>query len=333
MRIILFMVMVIAPSYAHAQAVLTSANNKVRIGINTTGDLNAGSPYTGLAYNFSGQAGISGYQDALTPGCACEAWGVAANGREGQIGRQTGNINISSLSAVTGTGSYTSVTSLSDLRGLTVTQQFSEAASSSSGALFVNRVTISNTTSATMADVRYARAMDWDVPPTTFSEFTTFKGVSTTKTLLRSTDNGFASALPISGMRDGGRSGPINGDGSTGPSDHGAFFIFGFGDLAAMSSYTFNIYYGAGSDQVDALNLLSNVSPELYNLGQSNVSGVRAIDRPTYVFAFSGVGGSVVVPSAIPEPSTWALMALGFGSVAWVMRRRRTSLGAMRALA
>ncbi|MDR6126311.1 hypothetical protein QE361_002843 [Sphingomonas sp. SORGH_AS802] len=332
MRFFIAMALMLAPAAVNAQAVLTSSNNKVRIGINSTGDLNGGSPYTGLAYNFSGQGGVSGYRDALTPGCACEAWGVAANGREGQVGRVTGNTNISFVSAAAGAGSYTSVTRLSNVSGLTVTQRFSEAASTATGALFVNQVTISNTTASTMTDVRYARAMDWDVPPTEYSEFTTFKGVSTTKTLLRSTDNGFASALPISGMSDPGRQGPINSDGTTGPSDHGAFFIFGFGDIAAMSNYTFNIYYGAGANQLDALNLLSNVSPELYNFGQSNASGKPATELPTYVFAFSGVGGSVVVPT-VPEPSTWALMVVGFGGVAWAVRRRRATGGVVSLLA
>lgn len=332
MRYLMALAMLLVPTAVNAQAVLTSSNNKVRIGINNTGDLNVGSPYTGLAYNFSGQGGVSGYRDALAPGCPCEAWGVAANGREGQIGRNTGNTNISFVSAVVGAGSYTSVTRLSNVSGLTVTQSFSEAASTATGALFVNRVTISNATASTITDVRYARAMDWDVPPTEFSEFTTFKGVSTTKTLLRSTDNGFAAALPISGMSDTGRVGPVNGDGTSGPSDHGAFFIFGFGDLAAASSYTFNIYYGAGANQSDALNLLSNVGPELYNLGQSNMSGRAAAELPTYVFAFSGVGGSVVVP-AVPEPSTWALMVVGFGGVAWTIRRRRAACNVVSLLA
>lgn len=322
-NLIIAAALLVTPGLASAQAVLTSSNDKVRIGINDTGDLNAGTPLSGLAYNFTGQGGRSGYQDALTPGCDCEAWGVAANGQEGQIGRTTGTNNITFLSAVTGAGSYTSVTGLASLSGLTVTQTFSEAVTTATGALFVNKVTIRNNTDATMTDVRYARAMDWDVPPTEYNEHSTFKGVSTTKSLLHATDDGFADALPISGMSNSGIIGPIDSDGSTGPADHGAFFIFGFGDLAANSDYTFNIYYGAGADQADALTLLSNVSPELYNLGQSDDGGTAATGLPTYIFAFSGVGGSVVVPT-VPEPSTWALMLVGFGGIAAMMRRRRS---------
>ena len=40
-----------------------------------------------------------------------------------------------------------------------------------------------------------------------------------------------------------------------------------------------------------------------------------------YQLAFNGVG-DVVQPGGVPEPSTWALMLLGFAGVGFVMRRR-----------
>ena len=46
---------------------------------------------------------------------------------------------------------------------LQITQAYSQAAGS--GALIRDRVTITNLGAATVNDVRYARNMDWDVPP------------------------------------------------------------------------------------------------------------------------------------------------------------------------
>src|SRR5207253_1171391 len=124
-------------------------------------------------------------------------------------------------------------------------------------ALFQDHVTLTNGTAGTLADVRFARAMDWDVPPTEFHEYSTFKGTGTTTELLRSTDNGFSNANPITAMTDLGISpGAVNADGTFGPADHGALFIFGFGSLAAGATQEFNIFYGAGADEADALGLL-----------------------------------------------------------------------------
>jgi hypothetical protein len=188
----------------------------------------------------------------------------------------------------------------------------------------MNTVTIHNGTGATVSDVRYGRAMDWDVPPTEFDEYVTVAGTGTTTSLLRSTDDGFAAPLPLSGVTNDGIIGPVDADGTTGPADHGAFFIFGFGDLDVDESYTFNIFYGAGANRADALSLLSEVSPELYSLGQSSGGEGPANNLPTYVFAFNGVGGEVVVPPGVPEPASWAMMVGGFGLAGCALRRRRT---------
>lgn len=37
----------------------------------------------------------------------------------------------------------------------------------------------------------------------------------------------------------------------------------------------------------------------------------------------SGVSGGLIVPGAVPEPGTWAMMLLGFGAVGFAMRRSR----------
>jgi hypothetical protein len=309
---------------AGAQGLIVSPNNTTQIGINDNGslDTDTSAGFVGLGYNFTGQGGRTGFQDALTPGCACEAWGVSANGIGGQVGDTTGNDNIGVNPSSTGAGTFTSSTYLLSLPGVTVTQTYSLSNENASGALFVDSVVIHNGTGAEVTDLRYTRAMDWDVPPTEFAEYTTFVGTGTTSTLLRSTDNGFASANPLTAVSDPGIDGPIDADGTTGPDDHGALFTFGFGNLADGADYKFNIYYGAAADQAGALGLLSAVGPELYNLGQSSYidgggeDGPIRTDLPTYVFAFNGVGGTVVVPSSgVPEPSTWAMLLLGFAGL------------------
>ncbi|MFL1464375.1 hypothetical protein ACI6QG_19395 [Roseococcus sp. DSY-14] len=318
---------------AMAQGYVVSGNGLVAIGANSTGNLDAnvagiggpspsnGSGLLGIAYN--AVPGRTGWQDALSPGCACEAWGVAGNGQGNQVGATTGNQGISLVSqaGVPGT-SFTSVTSAAG-SGLTVTHSFSVATETATGALFKAEVTVANNTGATVADVRYARAMDWDVPPTEFREYVTHKGVPTTASLLHATDDGFANANPMTATSNGGIATLPNTEGDQGGvADHGSLFVFGFGSLLDGATKTFNIFYGAGANLADALALLGAVGPELYSLGQSNSGGVRNDGAPTFVFAFNGVGGTVVVPpTGVPGPA--GLGILGFGLLGLMAARRR----------
>jgi len=319
----------ILPTSASATGLILSANGFTQIGIQDTGNLDANTDagFVGIGYNFTGQGGRTGMQDALTPGCPCESWGVSASGFSGQIGDATGNSNIGLVSTSTGVNSFTSVTNLTTLPGLTVTQAFTRSAETATGGLFQDHVTITNGTGGTVTDVRYARAMDWDVPPTEFSEVVTHKGTTTTTELLHSTDNGFSTADPIAAMSDGGICGPVDSDGTTGPCDHGSLFVFGFGSLANGATKEFNIFYGAGANLADGLTLLGMISPELYSIGQSSgctgTSNGQCDDLPPYLFAFNGVGGSVVVPPpGVPEPATLSIIGLGLAALGLARRRK-----------
>ena len=177
-------------------------------------------------------------------------------------------------------------------------------------------------TGALMTDVRYTRSMDWDIPPTTFAELVTIQRNGSTK-LLYSNDNGFAAPNPL--VNPGGTAATINADFvDNGPADHGAFFTFGFGDLAIGASTTFDIFYGAAPSQAAALAALGAVSAEVYSFGQQNGDPTGGTPA-TYIFGFAGVGGTVV--GAVPEPSGVALMLTAFGIAGVVgrkARRRRT---------
>src|SRR5688572_17835555 len=87
----------LAPTMASADALLVSPNGTTRIGINTDGSLDAtfsGIGTVGIGYNFTGQGGRTGFQDALSPGCFWESWGVSTGTSGGAVGRANGNQNI-----------------------------------------------------------------------------------------------------------------------------------------------------------------------------------------------------------------------------------------------
>jgi hypothetical protein len=318
---------------ALANGLIIAPNGTAQIGMNDDGSLDAATPggaLVGIGYNFTGQGGRTGMQDALTPGCLCEGWGVSAGGLgSGQANPNYGGYGLTINASSSGTtnnsapaGSTSTFTSNTALGPLTVTQTLSLSNQTATGALFKDTVVLTNTGASTLTNVSYGRAMDWDVPPTEFNEFVTLKGTGTTTTLVHSNDNGFQGGDPTNvspGILVADKTDVTH----SGPTDHGSYFSFDFGSVAAGGNYTFNIYYGAGANEADALALLSAVSPELYSLGESNNGGSANTGFPTFAFAFSGVGGSVVVPP-VPEPSTWLMMILGFVGLSYLGYRRRS---------
>ncbi len=176
--------------------------------------------------------------------------------------------------------------------------------------LYEVAVTIENVSSTDVADLRYRRVMDWDVEPTPFDEFVTIAGGA--DALLYSSNNGFESANPLGTRTDLGSVGPPTGAEfeDAGPADHGALFDFGFGELPAGGTTSFNIYYGAAgpgesdgrlTGEEQALEAVAAVGAEVYSLGQPNVGDEDAnglLDGPeegnpnTFIFGFTGVGGA-----------------------------------------
>ncbi|MEX1229006.1 MAG: PEP-CTERM sorting domain-containing protein [Planctomycetaceae bacterium] len=344
-------------SSADAGAVIfntgSSATATIALGINDEGHLNfddattvtsnaAGTGEVGLAFKFLDD-GL--FYDATSPGCLCEGWGVSAThvdtatAHSGYANVDTdGVVNLTLDSFLTdaaaGTGSFaTSATSLTSLPGLTVTQHYTVA--TSTVALFRNVVTITNSTDSTLDDVRYVRVMDWDVPHTEFDEYVTINGVTTTTLLEQSHNDGFATADPLSATsgidavtEDVDFFDYFSADGS---GDHGAYFKFNFGSLAAGESFTFDIFYGAAANEVLANVAIVAEGIELYSLGQSDldndddgVGGGAANFEPTFIFGFKGVGGIIIdPPPVVPEPSTMALALLGLGGMAVTAYRRR----------
>lgn len=314
---------------ALAQAAIID-NGTIQLGVDTLGQLNVAggtpSPVTGTT-----EVGLrympTGYE-STSHGCLCEGWGVGI-GETGAAGYANNSSGTGGLTAVSFVNTASTATSVVDLAsgGLRVTHAFAPAAETAN--LYRVSVTIENTGATDIADLRYTRTFDWDIEPTTYSEYVTHKGTGTTTTLLKSVDNGFESSNPFA-SRSEILPGTTDVDfEDSGAADHGSNFDFGFGALKAGASYSFDIFYGAGANEADALLALGKVGAELYSLGQSGLPGGGANnDTTTFIFAFKGVGGSVVVPppAPIPLPATGLMLLGGVGAIGALRRRGRQTV-------
>lgn len=105
-------------------------------------------------------------------------------------------------------------------------------------------------------------------------------------------------------------------------------------DIAGYRESTLTIFDAFGatlftSDVV--LTLGATTDPGVYvRYGTTSTSGIGG-------FSFSGQAGGnnsidnlEAITGAVPEPSTWAMMLIGFGGIGYSMRRRRTSIAIAR---
>jgi hypothetical protein len=166
------------------------------------------------------------------PGCLCEGWGVAdalsrVTGYADEAAGGVVNINVLDFQATRSTA----VSHVQIGNTFEVTHDYHPSTSPN---LYEVTVTIKNISGAP-TDVRYRRAMDWDVEPTPFDEFVTvvtIEGTERAANVLFSSDNGFAVPNPLAGPSS------IRFIGDTvdsGPDDHGALFDFGFGIVQPKS--------------------------------------------------------------------------------------------------
>jgi hypothetical protein len=264
----------------------------------------------GLGDGGVGLVGVAG--DAITPGCLCEGWGASASGSSGYVyGLGTSGFTSSALTVTDASGSDLSAQSVVVMgNGLTVTHDYSYAAG---GVLFGVKVTMTNTTAGALTDVRYARTLDWDVPPGHFSDdFTTVYGGTPTGpggAVLHTSTDPFDVPDPLVFRSTDSNTNVVNA-----PGDLGSYFVFGFGNLGAGESVSFDTFIGAGRDLAQLITAFTSVGIEAYSYTYDN-------DTPaTYGYGFRGLG---LPPSFdTPEPGSLALAGLALLGVAGMRRRK-----------
>lgn len=290
--------------------------NAYAAGVLDTGKIQMGLfDHGGLGYSSVG-LNLPGTGDAITPGCLCEGWGAAANGTGAySYGGGTSGIASSALVITTPTGAVSAVSTVVLTNGMTVKHTYSSAAG---GNLFKVDVSIINTSGAGVTDVRYARTLDWDVPPGHYSDdFTTIYGGTPTGPggkVLHTSFNPFAVPDPMV-LRGtyGGVPADTNGVDATG--DLGAYFILAFGALADGAQIDFATYIGADKSKADLLADFATVGIEAYSYSYDNDG------TPTFGWGFSGIGLPPVFGT--PEPASLMLMGIGLAGVG-AMRRRKS---------
>ena len=327
-------------SGAQAGGIITYG--ETTLGVNDAGELNFSSE-TGPNGSMTYGVYRNGIGDAISPGCACEGWGVSvgsgegafsafANQSQGSGGYTGGTFGIS--------GNTASSTVFMTGAPVTISHFYGPSLQSDT---FQAQVKISNTGATTLENLVYRRAMDWDVPPSPFSEYVTHGGVTANLVanggnVSYASNNGFANSNPLT---NAGYIDQIteNADfNKVGPNDHGSVFDFSFGSLAAGQTRTFNIYYGTAPTEASALAKISALGANVYSLGQPagySDGGVEGggdvptapgdpavfgdgtpIAPETFFFAFGGVGGielgttqgNPILPF-MPAPETFVFTA------------------------
>jgi hypothetical protein len=315
LRITATLLGLVAAFSAHADPAILDTG-LLQMGVNNDGRLIAAGPTGGMV----GLVGPTG--DGLTPGCYCEGWGAAASGVGNWTygGGGTGNTPISNgilsalLTTTTASGAGLSAQSVVTMaNGLQVTHSYSYAAG---GSLFKVAITLTNASAASLADVRYARTLDWDVSPGFFDQnYTTVYGGTPTgpggKVLHTSTDP-FAAPDPTVFRSQEANTNVVNSVG-----DKGGYFVFGFGELDVGESVSFDTYIGASDTTAGLLGALGSVGVEAYSFTTGNLAGFA----PAYGYGFVGLD---LPPSlSVPEPASLAVSALALLAAGAVTRRRR----------
>ena len=297
----------------------TAANQTIALGIRPSAEMAAtnGNVATSQSANYKNATGIAykfpdgNWMDATTPGCLCEGWGAGAVdqfGREfhGEADKYHGSpSNVLVKSFVHDETSISSRTWINDPSGNAVMEVIHQFGPSTlrPNELFEAIVTITNISGNTLTDVRYNRTMDWDIPPTEFSEIVTIVGAAnshaaTTKPRIhRSGNNGFRNPNVFGGSYLRAGMSPESQDFDRyGPKDHGFTATFAFDDLLCGEAHTFKIYYGAAATKPLMIEALVEEGVSIYSLGEPNSS----TSLITYAFGFKGVSGTALAPT-LPE--------------------------------
>jgi PKD repeat protein len=270
-------------------------NGVVQLGVRDYGALNepGGTPSSGTSTTWVGIRYMPLNTDATAPGCQCEGWGAAYNmATSGWCNVSSGGCPGGTIALTSFTSSASSAMSVVQIGNLKVTHDYKPSAITS--AVYDVDVTFENTGPTTLTNVLYRRAMDWDIEPTAFSEYSTIDGVTPVPTtLVYFSNNGFANSNPLVGAGSMGCLVSVYFI-DCGPNDHGAVFDFNFGDLAPGGTRTLKTHYGATANEADALSAIAAVGMEVWTLGQCNMSSNPSCSHTTgtpntFIWGFSNI--------------------------------------------
>ena len=325
------------PAYGIIHNTTVTANQVLALGVNPQGNLNtpkgsgtvANNANTlnaggsvGTAYKWAGGKPAvgngtnypAGWYDATSPGKMWEGWGASAiDSRNvatyGFASIDSGGVsNVTVKSFVVDNTSIKSTVWINDSSGspmLEVTHVYGPTIGATNNNLFQGLVTITNISGGTLRDVRYRRAMDWDILDNLTGVYIDHSGVAASYSsanypkVWNSCDNGGSwfsdSPNPVNACQPATTPSTNSVDVDfvgIGPGNLGSSFTFQFGDIICNESAIFYIYYGGGSSRAVVSNALTTVGASVYSLGYD-----PAYPTVAYGFGFRGVSGSAIAPT------------------------------------
>ena len=256
------------------------------------------------------------WYDSMSYGCACEGFGVSASSSSGVsfwAGASGSGAGVDYLSARDISSDESSATTFAIVTSgpMSVKHEFRPSPVSTN--LYQVKVTLQNTSpSETLSEIRYRRTLDWDIPPTPYSECVSAFYVIQPNDLEYMTDDGFEYTNPLDDTSSSGIEFSCPSGGSpcpvydSGPADHGANFqlLFKRGDsdtnlsLSPGESLEFFLYLGAAESKSALDSALGAVGAELasygYAPGSAGCSSMNDGSPGIYALAFSQIGGSPI---------------------------------------
>lgn len=275
----------------------TYTSGATTMGVDDTGGLGRGTGGVNLGIS---RAGIG---DAITPGCLCEGWGTSGDASANWVYGLSANFASSSQSG--------NVVTTTTTFGTTVTHTYNSVPGTD---LFSIAITITNNSGATIASNRYARTLDWDVPPGHFSDDSTtvFGGPGGIGgKLINTSFDPFAAPDPRV-LRAGGCGVSANTNATNVTGDCGGYFVFEFGSLADGESTSFTTIIGSAPDVRTLLAQFGDLSVEAFHYTFD--------DNGPAVFGYGFVGVGLP-PIPTPAPATLALFGIGALSLSFARRR------------
>ena len=292
-------------------------NGVIMLGIHDEGHLNVPGPPD--AHEGISIVGLRYYRDeawyeSTAFGSPAEGFGVSAKRKSygtdlwGGANQASGISNITPMPMKTD-GVSASVSATIGDEELLVRHEFKP--SNETKNLYQVTVTYENLLATeTLTDIRYRRAMDWDIPPSPYSECVSIFFKSPPSALEYTTDDGFEGINPLEDVStsgidfscpDGGKGCPVY---DSGPKDHGAMFQFLFKDedgnpieLGPGETFSFEIFYGAADTKKDADEALGAVGAEIATFGYPPAEYGCDASNPglpnVFMIGFKGVGGTV----------------------------------------